>query len=136
MIDHEFLNRWEPEVIEPKAESKYDAPKPSSLCKECRKLGEDLVCEVRGFQMDMAPPVYACISWEGDPAPKKEMKTVEIARTFTIKVRQVVKVEESAAGNVEEMLRRKTLWEIGKEVEAALGADGVTVTEHKVEVLA
>ncbi len=132
MIDHDFLNRWEPEVVKPK-ETDSTCAGMSSLCKACRRLDEDGVCEVRGFQMEMAPPVYACVEWEAKASMCQGK--AEIMRTFNVEVTQMLRVARSEAARAEEAMRNQSVAELEHLAAAVLGTENVKVRDVKVWVL-
>lgn len=131
-MNHDFLKNWEPEVVKPK-EADSTCAGMSSLCKACKNLDEDGVCEVRGFQMDMAPPVYACVEWESEPEEKEER--VEIHRTYTAEVTQILKVGAREAAAAELSMRGMTEADLERSAAAGLGAENVKVRDVKVWVL-
>ena len=131
-MNNDFLKNWEPEVIKPKAEESTCAGM-SSLCKACKNLDEDGVCAVRGFQMDMAPPVYACVEWEA--TPEEEEEQVEIHRTYTAEVTQILKVGAREAAAAELAMRGMAEADLERAAEAVLGAENVKVRDVKVWVL-
>ena len=131
-MNNDFLKNWEPEVVKPK-EADSTCAGMSSLCKACKNLDEDGVCEVRGFQMEMAPPVYACMEWK--TAPEKDEDKAEILRTFTLEVTQMLRVARSEAGRAERSMKEQTDEELERAAAAALGAENVKVRDVKVWVL-
>lgn len=131
-MNNDFLKNWEPEVVKPK-ETDSTCAGMSSLCKACKNLDEEGVCEVRGFQMEMAPPVYACVEWEAEPEEKEEQ--VEILKTFTLEVTQMLRVARSEAGRAERSMKEQTDEELERAAAAALGAENVKVRDVKVWVL-
>ena len=131
-MNHDFLNEWEPEVIEPKG-SVSTCAGVSCLCKRCKNLDEDGVCEIRGFQMHMAPPVYACLEW--GTKPEKEEANIQIMRTFTVEVTQLLRVGAGEAARAEEAMRNQTALELERGAMAALGAENVKVKDVKVWVI-
>lgn len=131
-MNNDFLNRWEPEVIEPK-ESDWTTAGMSRLCETCKNLDEDGVCAVRGFQMDMAPPVYACREWEAKASMCQGK--VEIMRTFTVEVTQILRVGANEAKTAEICMRGQDEKELERTAAASLGAENVKVRDLKVWVL-
>ena len=128
-MNHDFLKNWEPEVVKPK-ETESTCAGMSSLCKACKNLDEDGVCEIRGFQMDMAPPVYACVEWEAKASMCQGK--VEMMRTFTVEVTQILKMGAEAADQAEQTLRKMTEAEIAAGVKAAMGVDDAKVSDVKI----
>ena len=131
-MNNDFLKNWEPEVVKPK-EADSTCAGMSSLCKACKNLDEDGVCEVRGFQMEMAPPVYACMEWKTES--EKDEDKAEILRTFTLEVTQMLRVARSEAGRAERSMKEQTDEELERAAAAALGAENVKVRDVKVWVL-
>lgn len=129
MIDHEFLKNWEPEV------ATHNGAGPSGICRECSNLCEDLVCEVRGFQMDMAPAVYACMEWSPKAKNEEPERQVEIHRTYTAEVTQILRVGASEAKAAEICMRGQDEKELERTAAASLGAENVKVRDLKVWVL-
>lgn len=187
-MNNDFLKHWEPAEVAAPGSDGWTTARVSSLCLECAKLDEGLVCEVRGFQMDMAPPVYACLEYaeakkepdanqrsvcggkgatvsplsigqdgecegcetgsDADMAPpvyacleyaeaKKEPEEnqVEIHRTFTVEVTQILKVGRSEAKAAELNMRGKSEEDLERAAAASLGAESVKVRDLKVWVL-
>lgn len=133
-MNNDFLKHWEPAEVAAPGSDGWTSARVSSLCLECAKLGEGLVCEVRGFQMNMAPPVYACLEYsEAKKEPDEER--VEIHRTFTVEVTQILKVGRSEAKAAELNMREKNEQDLERAAAASLGAENVKVRDLKVWVL-
>ena len=133
-MNNDFLKNWEPEVVKPK-EADSTCAGMSSLCKACKNLDEDSVCEVRGFQMDMAPPVYACVEWNPKAKNEEPEAQVEIHRTYTAEVTQILKVGAREAAAAELAMRGMSEGDLERAAAASLGAENVKVRDVKVWVL-
>lgn len=134
-MNNDFLKHWEPEEVAAPGSDGWTTARVSSLCLECAKLDpQTLVCEVRGFQMDMAPPVYACLEYS-EAKKEPDAEQVEIHRTFTVEVTQILKVGRSEAKAAELNVRGKSEEDLERAVAASLGAESVKVRDLKVWVL-
>lgn len=133
-MNNDFLKHWETVEVAAPGSDGWTSARISSMCLECAKLDEDLVCEVRGFQMDMAPPVYACLEYE-EAKKEPDADRVEIQRTFTVEVTQILKVSRSEEKAAELNMRGKSEEDLEREVADSLGAENVKVRDLKVWVL-
>lgn len=131
-MNHEFLMNWEPEVIKPKAEESTCAGV-SDLCQVCKNLDEECVCSIRGFDMQMAPKVYACLEWEAKASMCQGK--VEMMLTFTVEVTQILRVGLIEAARAEEALRSQSVTELEHLAAAVLGAENAKVRDLKVWVM-
>lgn len=131
-MNNDFLMNWEPEVVKPK-ETDSTCAGVSDLCQGCKNLDEEYVCSIRGFDMQMAPKVYACLEWEAKASMCQGK--VEMMRTFTVEVTQILRVGLSEAARAEEALRSQSVEELERRAAATMGAENAKVRDLKVWVL-